>query len=358
MLTNSSYEELVGGAELQYILLSEQLKNYFDVSFIVFDHGQDSHIHVNNINIFKACKIKNFSQKNYFKILISTLKALNYSKADIFMSRSGRIFPAIVAFYCLIKNKKFVYSIASDMDVDKNNFGYIELILYKFIINRANIITSQTQIQKNRLKNNFGKDSYIMKNVYPLTNKKPQNNLEKITILWVSTIKKGWKNPELYLELAKQIPNSDFVMIGGPSNDDLDYYEKIKRKAKVISNLEFKGYIPYNKIGYYFSNASIFVNTSTVEGFPNTFLQAWESYTPVVSLYIDPDEVICKNNLGFHSEEFDRMVKDIKILINNHELRNQMAKNGRKFIEKEHNINNISYKYLKLLTSLITKNQG
>ncbi|ADZ09107.1 glycosyl transferase group 1 [Methanobacterium lacus] len=342
---------MVGGAELQYTMLSEQLKNHFNVSFIVFDHGQDSHIKVNNIDLFKACTFNEFSQKKYFKIIIATFKALNYSGADIFMSRSGRIFPAIIAFYCFITGKKFIYSIASDMDVDITNFGYIELILYRFILKRANMVTSQSHFQKKLLKKNFGRESYVIKNVYSLKKRKSEKNVEK-SILWVSTIKKGWKNPDLYLELARKIPNIPFVMIGGPSNDDPNYYQEIKMKAKNISNLDFKGYIPYNKIGSYFTDASIFVNTSSVEGFPNTFLQAWESYTPVVSLYIDPDEVICNNNLGFHSKEFEKMVKDVKILINNNELRNQMGQNGRNFIEKEHNINNISCKLIKLLNSL------
>ena len=132
-------------------------------------------------------------------------------------------------------------------------------------------------------------------------------------------------------------PADEAGRLWGPSRD-IHFYQKIQQEAKAIHNVEFIGQIPHSEIEKYYSKASIFVNTSNIEGFPNTFIEAWLFRMPVVSLEIDPDEVISKNNLGFHSKTFNQMVRDVKTLISNKNLREQMGTNGLYYVKREHNI--------------------
>lgn len=352
-LLNENFKEpIIGGAELQFTMIAKKLTEDFDISFVVYDHDQKSPENIESINIFKSFSVQDFPKKKYLKIVYSTFKALRNASSDVYLTRSGRVLPAIMALYCFINRKKFVYSFASDMDVDLDDFGFLELILFRFALKKAELLITSGEFQKKRLKEVFGKDSIIIKNAFDVKNEKPVKN-EKLTILWVSNFKKEWKNPELYLELAKKIPDIQFLMIGGPNPENPDCYNEIKDKSINIPNLEFIGFVPYNEIGEYFSRASVFVNTSNVEGFPNTFLQAFESYTPILSLKIDPDEIICNHNLGFHSKTIENMVNDLKKLIGNKNLREKMGENGRKYVEREHDINKITNKYKKLLKNLI-----
>ena len=133
-------------------------------------------------------------------------------------------------------------------------------------------------------------------------------------------------------------------MIGGGSINK-QFYEKIKSDADKIPNLEFIGFIPYPDIGKYFNAASILINTSNFEGFSNTFLQAWMAHTPVISLNVNPDEIICRYKLGFHSKTFEQMVKDVKTLLEDGGLREKMGENGKIYVEQEHNIVNSINKY-------------
>jgi len=86
-------------------------------------------------------------------------------------------------------------------------------------------------------------------------------------------------------------------MIGGPDASNPLLYEQIRKQCQALANLDFLGFQPFEKADHYFKQAKVFINTSLHEGFPNTFLQAWSRGIPVIS-FVDPDDVIQKNNLG------------------------------------------------------------
>jgi len=177
-------------------------------------------------------------------------------------------------------------------------------------------------------------------------------NKNTIHSIWVGRIIKI-KSPEIYLELANSLPDYNFKMIGGTSYGDEDYFEEIKKKAEKIGNLEFISNIPSKKIYKYYSEASILINTSSSEGFPNTFLESWANYTPIVSLNFDPDNIISKYTLGLHSKNFDELKENTQKLIGNTYLRKKMGINGFNYVKKEHEVNKIVTDYEKLFKTLI-----
>ena len=152
--------------------------------------------------------------------------------------------------------------------------------------------------------------------------------------------------------------NIDFWMIaslGGSSSYANKYYNDIKEASSKIKNLDFKGFVPYQEINKYYAESSLVVNTSYVEGFPNTFLEAWGNYNPIITLDFDPDEIICKYKLGLHSKTFEQLIEDTKTLLKNDELRKEMGNNSRKYVEKEHNLNNIINEYELLIKNLVAR---
>jgi hypothetical protein len=50
-------------------------------------------------------------------------------------------------------------------------------------------------------------------------------------------------------------------------------------------------------VGQLFERARVLVGTSEIEGFPNTYLQAWARGTPVVA-FLDPQQLLSRNALG------------------------------------------------------------
>jgi glycosyltransferase involved in cell wall biosynthesis len=156
----------------------------------------------------------------------------------------------------------------------------------------------------------------------------------------------------LFLKLAQMLPNYKFKMIGGRDDVHPEFYDVIEPEAKKIFNLEFLGFVPYYKIDKYYKESSILVNTSAAEGFPNTFLEAGLHSLPIVSLNADPDEIICTNHLGYHSKTFDQMIIDVDTLLKNKDLRDEMGKNARKYVEDNHDLNKITDQFDRLFSSL------
>ena len=352
-LLSKSEMQLVGGAELQQVLIAKSLLHKgYEVSFTVYDHGQDQFEVIDGIKILKSCKPKmNFFRKPFF--IIKTLFRLN---ADVYFVRGASRLTLLVALFCFLKKKNLVYSTASIMDIELKYIRkkFIFIFIYKSFLKKLNRVIVQTKQQQELLKRYYDKASIVVKSGVIIHNKKPKK-LKPPVVLWVGTIKKLWKQPELFIKLAESIPNAKFIMIGGSSVEDRLYYEKVKEYSRSISNLEFLGFIPYHHIEKYFEFSSIFVDTSAVAGFPNTFLQAWANYTPVVSIGLDPDNLISKHELGFCSQNFDQMVKHVNILLTNNDLREKMGINCKKYVEKKHDIKKIINEYDKILEELIKR---
>ena len=347
----------IGGAEVQQVLIGKELaKKGYDVSFVVFDHGQEPFEVIDGIKIYKTTTkgYVFYGIKSLYHAIKTVWNALKQADADIYYQRGAGRDTGFVALFCLLKRRKFVWGLASDMDVDgtfTKDAKLYEKILCKFGLKRADCIIAQSEYQQELLKNNFKRDTTIIKNSHPIEKAEIRKSKNPI-VLWVGTIKPEWKQPELFLKLAKSIPDARFQMVGGASANK-EFYDKIKKEAEMIPNLDFIGFVPYHGVNKYFANASILVNTSTVEGFSNTFLQAWVAYTPVVSLNSNPDGILCKYKLGFHSTTFKQMVEDVKTLLKDEELREKMGTNGRKYVEREHAITNIVGKYIGVFKQIL-----
>ncbi|MBI2830671.1 MAG: glycosyltransferase family 4 protein [Chloroflexi bacterium] len=348
-----------GGAEAVQVLLARGLaKKGARVSFVVGDYEQDTLEVREGIRILKTSMTARWKGLSWmqkirtgFSALASVWRALDKADSDIYYHRgfAGEI-SALLATYCWLKRRRLVLATSSDGNVDTRlrKPAFYKVWLFRFAVKKADCVIAQNVHQQNLLASDFHRKSIIMPSCCELPAFKPAKTKPPI-VLWVATI--YWvKQPELFLKLAASLPDARFQMIGG-AEQDIEFYNNIEKSARSIPNLEFVGFVPHQEISRYFGEASVLVNTSRFEGFPVTFLEAWASYTPVVSLNADPDEVICRNRLGFHSRTFEQMVLDVKQLLEDDELREEMAANSRKYVEDTADVDRIVQEYIKLFST-------
>ena len=347
----------VEGPDVHQVILANELINYsFKVTFIAHNEGGAPVEYINGMEVLKIhedvyrLKILNIVLK-VFRIWLAMRKA----KAHIYFYVGGTL--GVFSPFCKLMKRKFILHISSDAAVSGKNVKRENKTFNRFLsivisgcnwldIKLADAIIVQSEYQKKMLKENFGEDGILIKMPFPLSERGMPEKANPPIVLWVGAMAEV-KQPELFVRLAEAIPEGRFQIIGGPSGNQ-KLYDEIEERSKRISNLDFIGVVPFRQIDKSFSRASILVNTSMFEGFPHAFIQAWMYYVPVVSLNADPDGLICEKKLGFHSKTFNQLAGDVKNLLKEEKLREEMGTNGRKYIEKEHDISNVIGKYIEV----------
>jgi glycosyltransferase involved in cell wall biosynthesis len=107
-------------------------------------------------------------------------------------------------------------------------------------------------------------------------------------------------------------------------------------ELQTLPNIEFLGQVAPDKTMQIIADASVLLSTSDEEGFPNTLLEAWASGTPVVTLKIDPDNLIRHKGLGAVSGTVERAIDDLTALLDSPLHRTEIALRAQRYIAEQH----------------------
>jgi glycosyltransferase involved in cell wall biosynthesis len=157
------------------------------------------------------------------------------------------------------------------------------------------------------------------------------------------------KRPEALLDLARQLPDLRFALVGGHSAEMAGYFNRVAAAASSLPNLTVYGAVPYQQVGTLFDRAKLLVNTSTMEGFPNTFLQAWMRGVPVATTF-DPDGIVRRQRLGVAATSPAELAPAIAAVVANQASRRTEAGRIRAYALQEFSAPAIARKYLDLLS--------
>ncbi len=359
----------LGGAELQsYFIARHMLGKGWSVHFTTDDWGQPTAKLENEDGIW-VHKLKRTRFLNPLRCwnLYRELIGMN---AEVYYQRGGWEYTFVIALAAKVLGRKFVWAVSMAPDCEGNKFrrfledegvkGIKRWMLWPeawirdgFVSlgrKRADVIIVQDESQQAMFRQRFGQESVVIKTGHEVP-EDPGRKSSPPLVVWVANAKK-LKRPEIFIELARACSDllARFLLVGGRAIPR--YRRELTKQGAGLRNLELKWAVPFEQTNELLSAASLMVNTSTSDGFPNTFVQAWLRETPVVSLTADPDRVLTRERAGIRSGNFRQMVEDVRRLLNDEPLRKQMGKTARAYAVREHNLADKLRQYADLFEKL------
>ena len=314
----------------------------------------------NNFDILESFELnKGIPKLRLFTYRIPILlKVIKKYNPDFIIQGCATENTGILAFIALLLNKPFIHRVGSDMDVDGRvykDFFFITKYLHKFGLARANHISCQNQYQYKKLREKFpNKSISILHNPYFFNKYNFENNTKEY-IAWIGNFRYE-KNLPALAEIAKKLPQYSFKIAGTKFHTtDEDTIKGLEILEK-LANVEFVGHNSNDLIPEFLSKAYCLLNTSRLEGFSNTFLEAWAVGVPVVSTKnVNPDYIITTYKLGIITDNYEEIPKKIDQLISDQQYKN-FSQRCIDYVKEKHDPVKLAQKFLnEMINSTSTK---
>lgn len=340
-------EHRIGGESVQQTLLARALASRgHRVSMVVEDLGQEDGAQWDGVRVYKAfppaagIPIFRFIHPRWTGIW----SALERADADVYYTSCAGMQVGLAALFCRRQRRKLVFRAASDSDCDPGQLliQYArDRWLYAYGLRRADAVLVQSYWQQRALHQHYRVASRV---AGMLVEPPSRPATRDIDVLWVGNIRRV-KRPERIIELAARLPSASFHLVGGSLPGEELLFREMRRAARAAPNVHFHGRLSYGHAGALYARAKLLVNTSEVEGFPNTYLQAWMNGVPVVTL-IDPDRIIEREGLGTAVQSFAQIPGAVAQLLVDSSHWSAVSRRCRQFMARDYGEDKILPAYL------------
>lgn len=356
----------IGGSEIQQPMIGRELsRRGYDISFITYDHPEPDGIRHDGIRIFKMCRPEDgIPLLRFFHPRWTSLaSAMRRADADFYYQQNAGTETGQIAFWCKRSGRRFVLAAASDSDCDPG-LRYLETrrerIFYRYALRHAAVVIAQTQNQVEMFKEGIGIDTTLIRSCSAdpiggacLERTAPPPG--KPRLLWVGRFATE-KRPEVLLDLAGVCPKYEFDLVGD-STVASAYADAIRERAAQCDNVTLHGRVPHHEMDQYYEQATALLCTSSWEGYPNTFMEAWARGIPTVST-VDPDQVVSANLLGGVGHDVAQLKTIIDKLVQSPQEWRRCSERSRRFFVDNHTINATVNSYEALFAAMSSSSDG
>jgi glycosyltransferase involved in cell wall biosynthesis len=340
-----------GGAEYQIGRLIDELHASGRWEIFYLAH----HVVEREPGIYKVIRVGKSDVTPRFGYLMDAVplyRALREIRPAIIYQRVACGFTGICAWYAKRHHIPMVWHIAHDTDVMLQPLDQgrnpvrrmLEKRSVEFGLRNASVIVAQTKQQDELLQKNYARAANaVVRNFHPEPTGRPVKADPQI-VVWIANLKR-WKRPEVFVRLARALADMRgvrFIMVGSSADGsgDSQWSADLMKQIESTENLRYVGHRSHDEVNHLLENAAIFVNTSTQEGFPNTFIQAWMRKAVVVSLTVDPDGVLGSEGVGIAAQSEERLASSTRQLLNDSVMRETIAVCAQTYAHGNHSLRN------------------
>jgi glycosyltransferase involved in cell wall biosynthesis len=340
------------GAEVQAAFLAGALSSAgHEVEFVVANLREGEGLPYPAINAYRSADglpgLRFFHPR-----LAGVCRALRRADADIYYQRNASMLTGVTALFCRSKGRVLVYGAGSDTDFSFRNArmdNFRDRVLFYAGLKLADGVVVQNEFQREAYLKKHGGPVRVIPNGIELADCASKGTRE--IVVWIGGIRRI-KQPEIFLELARRLPDRRFVLVGGGSGVEPSFERRIRDEAASIGNLEMTGHVPHDGVRDYLARALLLVNTSRVEGFPNAYLEAWNLCVPVVS-FNDIDGIVEKEGLGVICKGIDDMTEAVRSLASDEDRRRGMANRARAVVDSRFSAAVLARRYAEFFEELV-----
>lgn len=330
--------EKIGGAEYQAMLIARGLAELGHQCLFLATHSDNEGSEIlESVQIHNLVNRRVVGVRNHRQALSKVVK--EFSPEICYVRR----FMDIESFASICNNggahlvSASVHSRETNPIMNSRRLGEIIQHFRSFIsISSSRLHVCNTNLLQQKIRRWYPR--HPMRTIYnghPIPPAEFVHNGRSGQIIWVNNLK-PWKRPGIFIEIAKRLPQYEFVMVGRMPNGRTG--SKINQRIdSAPKNFNYVGPKSFEQVNDLIRNSDLLVYTSLpIEGFGNSFLQAWLRGVPTLSLSYELDGILEREGVGRCSKDFSVLVSDIDELMSNSSMRQEMGKRARDYAVRNH----------------------
>ena len=282
---------------------------------------------------------------------LAVWRALRRADAAVVVVRTASPAVGIAALFCKLHRRGFIFSGSNVSDFTLETMSNpVNRVLYRLGAGHADAVVVQSADQRTLVSRALPSVRRVVE--IPSFAETPPTTDAPATrsaFLWFGR-SVPQKQPLRYVELARALPEARFLMIPVPQGPNRRLLDQLRAAAEELPNLELLQPLPHARMSELVSRAVAVVNTSTLEGMPNAFLEAWACGVPVLTLQFDPDGVVERHRLGIAAGgSWARFVEGARSLWESRSDHDDVSRHVRSYVAEVHSPEAVATRWSRLI---------